>query len=71
MTDYRFGFIGCGNMGGALATAVCKTVSPQSVFLTDATKEKATQLAEKLSTNVTDVAKLTRICDFIFLSGFP
>ena len=25
---YKFGFIGCGNMGGALAQAVAKSVDP-------------------------------------------
>ncbi len=27
------GFLGCGNMGGAIARAVCKAVDPKKVFL--------------------------------------
>ena len=41
-----FGFIGTGNMGGALATAVSK--STKSVLLADFFAEKAQTLAEKL-----------------------
>ena len=26
------GFLGCGNMGGAIARAVCKAVDPKKVF---------------------------------------
>ena len=32
---YTFGFIGCGNMGGALATAVSKTEKNKKLFLID------------------------------------
>ena len=32
---YQFGFIGTGNMAGALATAVCKRMGPQDVLLSD------------------------------------
>ena len=27
------GFLGCGNMGGAIARAVCKATEPENVFL--------------------------------------
>ena len=27
------GFLGCGNMGGAIARAVCKAADPQNVYL--------------------------------------
>ena len=32
-----FGFIGAGNMGGALARAACMTLNPQEVLLTNRT----------------------------------
>lgn len=35
------GFIGTGNMGAALARAVCKTVPPQQVLLANRTPAKA------------------------------
>ena len=41
------GFIGTGNMGGALARAACKTVPGDEVFLANRTVEKAQALAEE------------------------
>ena len=35
------GFLGCGNMGGAIARAVCKAADPQSVWLANRTPAKA------------------------------
>lgn len=43
------GFIGTGNMGAALARAVCKTVPPQQVLLANRTPAKAEALAEELA----------------------
>ena len=42
------GFIGTGNMGAALARAVCKTVPPQQVLLANRTPAKAEALADEL-----------------------
>ena len=39
------GFIGTGNMGAALARAVCKTVPPQQVLLANRTPAMADALA--------------------------
>ena len=41
-----FGFIGVGNMGGALASAGCKKVDPAEVMLADHFAEKAEALAK-------------------------
>ena len=69
-TDMTFGFIGSGNMGGAIATAVCKAVNPGSVILANRTYGKAAELASKLGclagTNE-DAAK----CNFVFLGVKP
>ena len=35
------GFLGCGNMGGAIARAVCKAADPQNVYLANRTAAKA------------------------------
>ena len=43
-----FGFIGTGNMGGALARAVCRRVPSDEVFLANRTMEKAQALAAEL-----------------------
>ena len=31
----KYGFIGCGNMGGALIRAAAKAVSPKNIWITD------------------------------------
>ena len=38
------GFLGCGNMGGAIARAVCKAADPQNVYLANRTAAKAEAL---------------------------
>ena len=67
-----YGFIGTGNMGGALARAVCRTVSPDQVFLTNRTAEKAQALAAELGCSVAlDNGAVARSADFIFLGVKP
>ena len=43
-----FGFIGTGNMGGALARAVAKVARPEVIWLTNKTQAKAAALAAEL-----------------------
>ena len=43
-----YGFIGTGNMGGALARALVKTVSPADIFLNNRTMARAEALAAEL-----------------------
>lgn len=65
-----YGFIGSGNMGGAIAAAVCQAVDPKNVILANRTRQKADNLAAKLGCRVgsnTDAA----LCDFIFLGVKP
>lgn len=64
-----FGFIGTGNMGGALATAVSK--STKSVLLADFFAEKAQTLAEKLGVNTGDNKAIAESCKYIFLGVKP
>ena len=45
---YETGFIGCGNMGSALAIAASKNLSPGKIILANKTPEKARKLAERL-----------------------
>lgn len=67
MTD--FGFIGTGNMGGALATAVSK--STKNVLLADHFSQKAHQLAEKLGVMSSDNETIAKDCRYIFLGVKP
>ena len=67
----KFGFIGCGNMGGALATAVAKAVGGENLLLCDAFAEKAEALAATLGAKTADVKTLAKTCDYIFLGVKP
>ena len=66
------GFIGTGNMGGALAMAVNK-VSDVSLLLTDHDRRKATQLALRLGRHaiVMDTAAVIAQSDYLFLGVKP
>lgn len=66
---YKFGFIGTGNMGGALAKAASK--STKNILLTDHFAEKAEQLAQSLGVEVGDNAKVAAECEYIFLGVKP
>lgn len=66
-----FGFIGAGNMGGALARAVAKTVAPENITLSDACKEKAEGLAAKLGAKADTAEAVAQNCKFVFLGVKP
>lgn len=68
---HTFGFIGCGNMGGALARAVCRGADPQSVTLANRTRQKAEALAAELSCRVADNETVAASCEYIFLGVKP
>ncbi len=69
---HLFGFIGCGNMGGALARAVCRTVDPARVVLTNRTAAKAEALAAQLGCHTApDNAAVAREARFLFLGVKP
>ncbi len=68
---YQFGFIGCGNMGGALAQAVCGSIQPTSIALCDADTVKSTLLAQRLGAAAVDLKTLVVDSDFIFLGVKP
>ena len=59
--DKRIGFIGTGNMGGALIVAAAKSVAADQIIVTDYDAEKAAQAAQAvgcaLAKSNDDVAK--------------
>ena len=52
------GFLGCGNMGGAIARAVCKATAPENVFLANRTAAKAEALAAELGCQTVPTPRL-------------
>ena len=68
---YTAGFIGCGNMGGALAGAAAKAIGGERVFLSDFFEKKAQLLADELSANKADNKTIAEKCKYIFLGVKP
>ena len=66
-----FGFIGCGNMGSALATAARKALPGESILLANRTPGKARALAEKLGATVADNVGAAQKSDYLFLGVKP
>ncbi len=65
----KYGFIGCGNMGGALAMAIAKTTT--DIMLADYNQEKAMELAGKLGCSYGNNEDIIQNCERIFLGVKP
>lgn len=64
----RYGFIGCGNMGGAIARALRKTTD--SIMISDPSPA-AQLLAQELGCEYADNQKTVSSCDRLFLAVKP
>ena len=67
----RYGFIGAGNMGGALARALAKTVPGRDIVISDQDGEKAAALARELGAASAPVAAAAADCQTVFLGVKP
>ncbi len=70
----NIGFIGCGNMGSALAKAAAKSdmITPEQIFLSNRTSGKAERLSEELGdANVSFNEEVAEKCRYIFLGVKP
>lgn len=65
------GFIGTGNMGGALASAAAKTLRGEDILLCNRSPEKAEALAEKLGCRTAGIGDVAGSCGYIFLGVKP
>lgn len=66
----KFGFIGCGNMGGAIARGVVKSSGSHQVLLANKTMAKAEKLAKELSCMVGSNEDAA-LCAYVFLGVKP
>ena len=66
----KIGFIGCGNMGGALARAISKVLETE-VYIYDHNTEKSASFAKEISAQISDSISIAKECDFIFLGVKP
>ena len=65
------GFIGCGNMGGALAQAALRSVGAENIFVYDIDIKKSKAFADETDVNVADAEYIVLNCDYIFLGVKP
>ncbi len=63
------GFIGCGNMGSALAAAAAKSGVP--LLVSDTDSKKAAELADRLGAKESTNTTIAESCDLIFLAVKP
>ena len=66
-----FGFIGTGNMGGALARAVRHNVDGSRILLANRSPQKARVLATVLEAGTSDNQEIAREADYIILGVKP
>lgn len=67
----KVGFIGCGNMGGALIKSASNTVEPKNIYVYDRCREKAEALSNTLGVVSADEEKIIREANYIFLGVKP
>lgn len=65
----KYGFIGCGNMGGSIARALSN--STKDIMLADFLPEKAAALAEELGCQHGDNQTVVKTCDRVLLAVKP
>lgn len=67
----KFGFIGVGNMGGALAIAAAKTLPGAEIAVSSRTPAKAQTVAQRLGCRAATNQELAREAKFLFLGVKP
>lgn len=67
----KYGFIGTGNMGGAILRAAAKAVPAESIYISNRSVEKTNALAAELGVNASDNHTIAESCDVIFLGVKP
>ena len=67
----KIGFLGCGNMGGALARAVRRADPSAVIILSDTDKKKRDALAADISARVADADAMLREAHYVFLGLKP
>lgn len=65
-----YGFIGCGNMGGILASCAAGRFG-ESVLLLDHNREKTEKIAAKFGARTANLTTIAAGCDYIFLGVKP
>ena len=66
----KIGFIGCGNLGGALATAVSR-IDGAELLVSDYDEKKAEDFAKKVGARAVTNEQIAADCELIFLAVKP
>lgn len=67
----KIGFIGCGNMGGAIIKSMASCVNEKEILIVGKSRERAEKLAELDGVSVSDKITIASQCNFIFLGVKP
>lgn len=68
----KIGFIGAGNMGGALILSICKAIDPQDVLIFDLDNRKASALSQKTGCALADSAsQIATDCEYVVMAVKP
>ena len=67
----KFGFIGIGNMGGAIASAVAKVVAPEEILVAAKHRERAAAFAAGLGCTAADNRIVAQQAKFVVLGVKP
>ncbi len=68
---YEFGFIGCGNMGGALVAAVSQAIGGEKIAVCDKHGEKILPLKEKYGVAIRSAEEIAQNARFVALGVKP
>ncbi len=71
MSQFEFGFIGCGNMGGALAQAASKVLAADRLAVCDADASKTEFLTKNNKATAASIAEVAKNSRYIFLAVKP
>ncbi|MDO5477836.1 MAG: pyrroline-5-carboxylate reductase [Clostridia bacterium] len=71
MSKYKVGFIGCGNMGFALAKAAEKIIGGKEIILSAKEESEAELKAKELSASFGSAKEVSENAEFIFLAVKP
>ena len=67
----KVGFIGTGNMGGALVRAACKAYDPKNIWFVNRTAEKSEAMAKETGCCVSTPEEIAKTGELIFLGVKP
>ncbi len=69
--SFKYGFIGCGNMGSCLVSAVSKTVESKDVACCDFSLKKAETMKKQYGVTVSDIYEIAEKSKYIVLGVKP